>query len=152
MFDPTTMPIMPLHIPKEKGVKMRYANKQFLSNDPQDADESGSMVCALTTDLYSDLYRHSAEKPTVDGSVQVRDCYGKPVTLDFTVRSDNGLVRRLAKLDRMIEMLTEMREKLPEFYADAKANGAKWLAENPEESEDKPTTAMQQLGLDRSDE
>lgn len=107
---------------------MQYCQKIFLSDH---YDESGTMVVKAASDRQEDLSRYGAESPSVEASVQFRDCYNEPISLDFRVTSDRRLEKRLAKLDVMIFQLQQLKEQLPVFWEDAKVQAQTWLDANP---------------------
>lgn len=116
---------------------MKYVTKRFL--DENDPEETGSIVCRASMTSYDELYRYSAENPSVDASIMVRDCYGKPVELEFSINAkSHTLADREAKLDMIIAELQAFKKALPKLYAQAKMDAAKWLADNPDSEEDKP--------------
>ena len=102
---------------------MRYINKQFLSDD---YDESGSLVlkCETPKDIGSeedvlDRVLHS-DKVWVDASAQFRDCYSKPIDLCFSFNDEKGYNKRIAKVEKMVSMLTEFKEQLTVHWEDVK--------------------------------
>ncbi|UAV89730.1 hypothetical protein [Pseudomonas phage COT4] len=93
---------------------MRHTEKRFLT---EDAHETGSMVCTVETARVKDLdewtVRHD---PYISGDIQIRDCGGRPVNLDFDARGQKQFEKRLKKLDGMIEQLQRMRVQYHEMW------------------------------------
>ena len=50
------------------------------------------------------------------GSIQVRDCHGSPVRLDFDASGEKAFKKRLDKLDGMIAQLQRMRVQYHEMW------------------------------------
>jgi hypothetical protein len=107
---------------------MRYIRKQFLSDDYH---ESGSMVvkCENPKDVNAkknelDAIIHEGNV-YVDASIQMRDCYGKPIDLDFSFSDESGYAKRLDKVELMIDMLCEFKTQLRIHWADVKERGEK---------------------------
>lgn len=92
---------------------MRYADKQFLT---QQHGETGTMAIQLSTTPFKDLCDWNVNNPHIDGTVQIRDCHGEPVNLDFSASGDKAFYKRLEKLDTMIERLQTMRKQYHEMY------------------------------------
>lgn len=111
---------------------MIYCSKKFLSDHPE---ETGSMVCKAVSSRIEDTY---SEDPWMEASMQWRDCYGKPVSLDFNVSSDRSLERRIEKIDLIIAELEAFRTNLQVVWEDQKAVSAQWLAQQPKDEEEKP--------------
>lgn len=88
---------------------MRYVSKKFLSDN---IGEGGSMICEVESPRPEDLTEYTMEHPSVDASVILRACYGEPVALDFTIRSEKGLIDRVKKINTMIEEMCKFRESL----------------------------------------
>lgn len=109
---------------------MKYIDKRFLSNI---CDETGSMVCKVVCpDSVSGMSSWEALHSAVEGQVEVRDCHGKPVWLDFSIDKDHSLAQRLEKLDLMIEMLTHMKGALSRAHSEAARIGEEWKELNPD--------------------
>jgi hypothetical protein len=92
---------------------MRHTEKRFLSDD---AGETGSMVCTVETMLVKDLVEWNLDHPSISGSIQVRDCHGRPVNLDFGAHSEKTFRKRLDKLDGMVAQLQRMRTQYHEMW------------------------------------
>lgn len=93
---------------------MRYVDKRFLS---EDAHESGSMICTVETARPCDMDEYTLRRdPNISGSIQVRDCNGRPVNLDFDAWGEKQWKKRLDKLDGMIAQLTTMRKQYHEMW------------------------------------
>lgn len=112
---------------------MNYVSKRFLSET--DGDETGSIICKAKAGDYDDLHRYSAEHPTVDASISIRDCYGKPVELEFSVSENYTVADRQAKVDVLIGELVAFKEALPKLYDSALSEAARWLEDHPEEDD-----------------
>lgn len=112
---------------------MIYVSKRFLSET--DHDETGSIICKAKAADYEDLHRYSAEHPCVDAAVSVRDCYGKPVELEFSVGDTYSVRDRQAKVDVLIAELVAFRDALPRMYEHAKKEAQRWLDDNPDEED-----------------
>ena len=92
---------------------MRYVDKQFLS---ECYGESGSMVVQFSSPTLED-YKESTYWSTIDGDVSISDC-SKTICLDFTFGDEATMKKRIAKIDKMIEMLQNARNVLPKLLAD----------------------------------
>lgn len=92
---------------------MRYVDKRFLS---ECYGESGSMVVQFSSPTLED-YRESSYWCAIDGDISISDC-SKTICLDFTFRDEATMMKRIAKLDKMIEMLQNARDVLPQLLAD----------------------------------
>ena len=92
---------------------MRYVDKQFLSGC---YGESGSMVVQFSSPTLED-YKESTYWSTIDGDVSISDC-SKTICLDFTFSDEATMRKRIAKIDKMIEMLQNARSVLPQLLAD----------------------------------
>lgn len=93
---------------------MRHTEKRFLS---EDAGETGSMVCTVETSRVKDITKYSLDQdPSISGSIQVRDCSGRPVNLDFDAWGEKQWKKRLDKLDGMISQLQRMRTQYHEMW------------------------------------
>ena len=92
---------------------MRYVDKQFLSGC---YGESGSMVVQFSSPTLED-YKESTYWSTIDGDVSISDC-SKTICLDFTFSDEATMKKRIAKIDKMIEMLQNARSVLPQLLAD----------------------------------
>ena len=92
---------------------MRYVDKQFLS---ECYGESGSMVVQFSSPTLED-YKESTYWSTIDGDVSISDC-SKTICLDFTFGDEATMRKRIAKIDKMIEMLQNARNVLPQLLAD----------------------------------
>jgi hypothetical protein len=93
---------------------MRHTEKRFLSDD---AGETGSMVCTVETARVKDLTEYSIKSdPHISGGIQIRDCGGRPVNLDFDAWGEKQFFKRLTKLDEMIAQLQRMRVQYHEMW------------------------------------
>ena len=92
---------------------MRYVDKQFLS---ECYGESGSMVVQFSSPTLED-YEESSYWRTIDGDISISDC-SKTICLDFNFSDEVTMKKRIAKLDKMIEMLQNVRTVLPQLLAD----------------------------------
>lgn len=92
---------------------MRHVEKRFLSDS---ADETGSMVCTVSTVQVKDLSDWHMTHPTIDASIQVRDCSSRPVYLDFDATGEKAFKKRLDKLDGMIAQLQRMCVQYHEMW------------------------------------
>lgn len=92
---------------------MRYVDKQFLSGC---YGESGSMVVQFSSPTLED-YREYKYCRDIDGDVSISDC-SKTICLDFTFSDEATMKKRIAKIDKMIEMLQNARSVLPQLLAD----------------------------------
>lgn len=111
---------------------MRYLSKQWLSPA---YEESGSMIIKASTTPVEHLWRSYAEKPCIEAEIMFRACHGEPLLLDFDVRGHEALQKRKDKINLMIDELTKFREQLDILWAQAEADGAQWLLENPEDDD-----------------
>lgn len=94
---------------------MRHTEKRFLTDDP---GETGSMVCTVETMRVKDIdqWYIDRDEPRIEGSIQVRDCSGRPVNLDFDAYGEKQFKKRLDKLDGMIAQLQRMRTQYHEMW------------------------------------
>lgn len=92
---------------------MRHTEKRFLTDD---AGESGSMICEVSTIQVKDMTEWNMKEPYISGSIQVRDCGGRPVNLDFDASGEKAFKKRLDKLDGMIAQLQRMRKQYHEMW------------------------------------
>lgn len=93
---------------------MRHTEKRFLSDD---AGETGSMVCTVETARVKDMNEYSVNQDAhISGGIQIRDCGGRPVNLDFDAWGQKQFVKRLDKLDNMIAQLQRMRTQYHEMW------------------------------------
>lgn len=92
---------------------MRYADKQFLT---QHYGETGTMAIQISTTPFKDLCDWNVGNPQIEANVQLRDCHGEPIVLDFAAHGDKQFYKRLEKLDTMIERLQTMRKQYHEMY------------------------------------
>lgn len=93
---------------------MRHIDKRFLS---ESIGETGAMVCTIETPLAKDISDWTIrEGGHISGSIQVRDCNGRPVHLDFDSTGQKTFEKRIAKLDLMVDMLTRMRKQYEEMW------------------------------------
>lgn len=99
----------------------RYVSKEFLSPC---ADETGSIVCQIETPLVTQISEYTVrDGGWMHASVKVSDC-SKTVTLDFDCSSDSAYEKRVAKLDKMIEELQNMRHQFTHMWDNMKRNVA----------------------------
>ncbi|WYN05010.1 hypothetical protein ISREJYDI_CDS0044 [Pseudomonas phage UNO-G1W1] len=92
---------------------MRHTEKRFLT---EDAGETGSMVCTVETVRVKDMTEYSTREPQISGNIQIRDCGGRPVNLDFDAWGEKSWKKRLDKLDGMIAQLQRMRTQYHEMW------------------------------------
>jgi hypothetical protein len=93
---------------------MRHTEKRFLSEDP---GETGSMVCTVQTQRLKDIEEwETKQPPNISGDIQIRDCGGRPINLDFDARGEKQFKKRLDKLDGMIAQLQRMRVQYHEMW------------------------------------
>lgn len=93
---------------------MRHTEKRFLTDDP---GETGSMVCTVETIRVKDMDEWTVKRePNISGNIQIRDCGGRPVNLDFDAWGDKQFKKRLDKLDGMIAQLQRMRTQYHEMW------------------------------------
>lgn len=92
---------------------MRYADKQFLT---EHHGETGTMAIQISTTPFKDLCDWNVNNVHIDASVQLRDCHGEPIVLDFSAGGDKQFYKRLEKLDNMIARLQTMRTQYHEMY------------------------------------
>ena len=110
---------------------MRYVDKQFLS---ECYGESGSMVVQFSSPTLED-YKESNYWRTIDGDVSISDC-SKTICLDFTFHDEATMKKRIAKLDKMIEMLQNVRTVLPQLLADRDNVADEFRKQEQKEEED----------------
>lgn len=53
----------------------------------------------------------------IDGDISISDC-SKTICLDFSFTDEATMIKRIAKLDKMIEVLQNARDVLPQLLAD----------------------------------
>lgn len=93
---------------------MRHTEKRFLSDC---AGETGSMVCKVETTRIKDMNEYTVKNdPYISGDIQIRDCGGRPVNLDFDAHGEKQFKKRLDKLDGMIAQLQRMRVQYHEMW------------------------------------
>jgi hypothetical protein len=93
---------------------MRHTEKRFLT---EEAGETGSMVTTVETARVKDMDEWSINHgPYISGDIQIRDCGGRPVNLDFDARGERQFFKRLTKLDEMIAQLQRMRVQYHEMW------------------------------------
>ena len=80
-----------------------FTNKRSWLN-PISSDDTGAMWYSVEADAFS-----------VDAKLVIRDC-SRQIELDFDVYSKASLKERVAKLDKMIAALTEIKDSLPVAY------------------------------------
>ena len=97
---------------------MEYVSKKFLSTR---ADETGSIAIGLsyTTGEYASPINNKLYPNSVDGSIQVRDCY-KQIELSLNANNAEEVDERLDKIDLLISELTELRKQYAVYGAKAK--------------------------------
>lgn len=94
---------------------MRFATKDFLSESP---DESGSVICKLSTDRVRDMnsWSHSVKSGGyMSGSLRISDC-SDHIILDFDCTGQKGFDKRKAKLDKLISKLQDMRSQMDHMW------------------------------------
>jgi hypothetical protein len=93
---------------------MRHTEKRFLT---EDAGETGSMVCTVETMRVKDMDEWTLGRdPHISGDIQIRDCGGRPINLDFDAYGEKQFKKRLDKLDGMIAQLQRMRTQYHEMW------------------------------------
>jgi hypothetical protein len=126
------MRIHPIFLNTLGEPSMKFVNKEFLNDS---VNETGFIIVKGKSDRQEDLSEHSAENLYMEAEVQISDC-SKKIYLDFSVTKDSDLVKRLAKLDVLINNLVELRTHLPVLWADTQLQAAIWLDNNKEELEE----------------
>jgi hypothetical protein len=93
---------------------MRYVRKEFLSPC---ADESGSIVCQIETPLVKDISERYVESGTtwLHGHIKINDC-SKYVQLDFDCHDQKSYEKRIAKLDKLLKEVQDMRNQYQEAW------------------------------------
>lgn len=79
---------------------MKYRNKSFLNDSHR---EFGNISWNILTGRHADRYY------LIESRLRIADC-GNVIILDFDVEKPHEIPSRLAKIDTMINSLTEMRE------------------------------------------
>jgi len=75
------------------------------------------MVTSVETMRVKDMDSwHVEREPNISGEIQVRDCNGRPVNLDFDAWGQKSFEKRLDKLDGMIAQLQRMRVQYHEMW------------------------------------
>ncbi|ATN92833.1 hypothetical protein QGX11_gp070 [Pseudomonas phage PPSC2] len=93
---------------------MRHTEKRFLSDC---AGETGTMVCTVETMRVKDMDEWTVKRePYISGGIQIRDCGGRPINLDFDAYGKKNVEKRLDKLDQMIAQLQRMRVQYHEMW------------------------------------
>lgn len=92
---------------------MRYADKQFLTDSH---GETGTMAIQISTTRVKDLCDWNVNNPHIEANVQLRDCHGEPIVLDFAASGEKQFFKRLDKLDNMIARLQKMRVQYHEMW------------------------------------
>lgn len=96
--------------------KIHYARREWLNFPGKVGDASISVVI--------DEHSYGGSTPTLGGNVEIRDCVRK-ITLELDFRGDTSDAEggdydnTLHKLDKMISVLTETREKVQELRSRA---------------------------------
>jgi hypothetical protein len=85
-------------------MNMKYRNKSFLNGSHL---EFGNISWHILAG------RHVGRYYLIESSLRIADC-GNVITLDFDVEKPHEIPYRLAKLDTLINSLTEMRERYKE--------------------------------------
>jgi hypothetical protein len=79
--------------------------------------DTGSMVCTVSTTRVKDLDEWTVKHdPHISGDIQIRDCSGRPVNLDFDAHGEKQFKKRLDKLDGRIAQLQRMRVQYHEMW------------------------------------
>lgn len=87
----------------------RYVRKEFLSPC---ADETGSIVCQIETPRLLDISSRDVEDGCawMHASIKVNDC-SKHIRLDFDCHDQKSYEKRIAKLDKMLKEVQDMRNQ-----------------------------------------
>ena len=93
---------------------MRYVRKEFLSPC---ADETGSIVCQIETPRQKDIQEYHVRDGSgwLRGSIKVYDC-NKYALLDFDCSDQKGYEKRIAKLDKLLKEVQDMRNQYEEMW------------------------------------
>jgi hypothetical protein len=112
---------------------MRLTRKQFLSDSP---DETGFIVITAMSPRVEDMKECSwySDNTTVESQVQIGDCNSK-VYLNFDVKDEVSLKKRIDKLSILINNLQELKDTLPILWDDAKVTAEIYKELNKEGSE-----------------
>lgn len=94
---------------------MRYVDKQFLS---QSYGETGNICVQFSSPREKDFLDREWER-YIDGSICISDC-SKTIYLDFNFEDEETMNKRLEKLDKMIEVLQNARNVLPDMFKEFK--------------------------------
>lgn len=117
----------------------RYVRKEFLSPC---ADESGSMVIQIETPLTSQITEYMIRdgSPWVRASMGITDC-SRRIELDFDCSSQASFEKRIAKLDKMLKEVQDMRNQYESMWDNAKRNLAHKERQLAQEKIDKENAA-----------
>ncbi|WVS24558.1 hypothetical protein PSPHG_CDS_0077 [Pseudomonas phage Psxphi15] len=93
---------------------MRYVRKEFLSPC---ADESGSIVIQIETPRQKDIQEYHVKDGTawMRASLKVNDCH-KAALLDFDCQDQKSYEKRIAKLDKLLKEIQDMRNQYQEAW------------------------------------
>jgi hypothetical protein len=88
---------------------MRYVRKEFLSPC---ADETGSIVCQIETPLMKDITESRVKEGCawMYGHIKINDC-NKHVQLEFDCHDQKSFEKRIAKLDKLLKEVQDMRHQ-----------------------------------------
>lgn len=92
---------------------MRFVSKDFLSMSP---DESGSIVCSISTIRVKDMSPYTAAKGgTISGSMSISDC-SETICLDFYAEGQRSYEKRVEKFDTLLAKIQNMRDQYVEMW------------------------------------
>lgn len=93
---------------------MRYVRKEFLSPC---ADESGSIVCQIETPLVKDIRQDHVDDGCtwIYASMKINDCH-KYCVLEFGCHDQKSYEKRIAKLDKLLKEVQDMRNQYQEAW------------------------------------
>ncbi len=96
----------------------RYVRKEFLSPC---ADETGSIVCQIETPLLKDIAERYVEEGNtwMHGHIKINDC-SKYVQLDFDCHDQKSYEKRIAKLDKLLKEVQDMRNQYEAMWLNDK--------------------------------
>jgi predicted phage tail protein len=98
----------------------RYVRKEFLSPC---AWETGSIICQIETPLVKDISQYQIEKgyATMHASIKLSDC-SDSITLDFDCHDQVAYEKRIAKLDKMVKEVQDMRDQYEAMWENTQRN------------------------------
>jgi hypothetical protein len=117
----------------------RYVRKEFLSPC---ADETGSVVCQIETPLLKDISERYVEQGNawMHGHIKINDC-SKYVQLDFDCHDQKGYEKRIAKLDKLLKEVQDMRNQYEAMWENSKREVAHKGRQLAQEAIDKKNAA-----------